>query len=161
MLGVAVVSNLLNPLRDDQTYAIDLALQLELQWCRLCVPGPCGKGQDLHHEIWVIWVNPRHAAARLGWSRCDVLEPQWLRHTVLMIYALHNLDVRGNAMGVGRLGILMLHRELLPVSCAESYSRSVATKSTPGMLCRKLVSIYSNESYSLYITQRATPCLLC
>ena len=59
------------------------------------------------------------------------------------------------------LGVLMLHRELLTVRCAESYSMSVATKSTPGMLCRKLVSIYSNENYNMFITQRATPCLLC
>ena len=67
----------------------------------------------------------------------------------------------GQSDGSGEVGDPDVGRELLPVSCAESYSKSVATKSTPGMLCRKLISIYSNESYSLYITQRATPCLLC
>ena len=56
------------------------------------------------------------------------------------------LHVRGNAMGVGRLGILMLDIELLHVSCAQIYSRPVATKSTPGRLGRKQVSIYCNES---------------
>ena len=71
------------------------------------------------------------------------------------------LYVRGNAMGVGRMGIMMLHIELLHVICAQIYSKPVVTKSTPGGLCRKQVSIYCNESYSLYITQRATPCLLC
>ena len=65
-----------------------------------------------------------------------------------------------NGYGEGKLGILMLHIELLHVSCAQIYSRPVATKSTPGRLGRKQVSIYCNESYSLYITQRATPCLL-
>ena len=67
----------------------------------------------------------------------------------------------GNAMGVGRMGTLMLHIELLHVIGALIYSKPVATKSTPGGLCRRQASIYCNESYSLYITQRATPCLFC
>ena len=43
--GVMMVSNLLNPRRDEQTHAIDLVLQLEVQWVRLCVPGPVEKAK--------------------------------------------------------------------------------------------------------------------
>ena len=82
------------------------------------------------------------------------------RLEILMLH-IELLNVRGNAMEVGSLGILMLHIELLHASCAQIYSKPVATKSTLCRLGRKQVSMHCNESYSLCVTQRATPCMLC
>ena len=41
-----------------------------------------------------------------------------------------------------------LRRELLPVCCTESYSRSVAPRATPGLLLRELLPVSCAESYS-------------
>ena len=68
----------------------------------------------------------------------------------------------------GGAGLSLLHRELLPVNCTESYSRSAtprATRSatpraTPGLLHRELLQVCYTESYSRSIAPRATPGLL-
>jgi hypothetical protein len=81
----------------------------------------------------------------------------------------------------GGAGLSLLHRELLPVNCAESYSRSAtprATRSatpraTPGQLHRELLPVCYTESYPVCYTEsysrsatprsiapRATPGLL-
>ena len=54
----------------------------------------------------------------------------------------------------------LLHRELLPVCCTESYSRSVAPRATPGLLPRELLPVCCPESYSQSGAPRATPGLL-
>ena len=68
----------------------------------------------------------------------------------------------------GGAGLSLLHRELLPVNCTESYSRSAtprATRSatpraTPGQLHRELLPVCYTESFSRSATPRATPGLL-
>ena len=54
-------------------------------------------------------------------------------------------------------GEVPLHRELLPVCCAESYSRSVAPRATPGLLHRQLLPVCCTESYPRSVAPRATP----
>jgi hypothetical protein len=76
----------------------------------------------------------------------------------------------------GGAGLSLLHRELFPVNCTESYSRSAtprATRSatpraTPGQLHRELLPVCYTESYPVCYTEsysrsatpRATPGLL-
>ena len=50
---------------------------------------------------------------------------------------------------------VFLHRELLPVCCTESYSRSVAPRASPGLLHRELLPICCTESYSRSVAPRA------
>ncbi len=52
-------------------------------------------------------------------------------------------------------------RELLPVCCAESYSRAVVPRATPELLCQELLPVYPAESYSRFGVPRTTPELLC
>jgi hypothetical protein len=42
----------------------------------------------------------------------------------------------------------LLHRELLPANCTESYSRSVTPRASPGLLHRELLLVCYTESYS-------------
>jgi hypothetical protein len=50
-----------------------------------------------------------------------------------------------------------LHRELHPVFCAESYSRSVVPKATLrfGLVCRELLPVCCAESYSRSVVPRS------
>ena len=74
-------------------------------------------------------------------------------HTCLTKKRLHTIPFRSEALkrcGEPRATPVLLSRELLPVNCTESYSRSIAPRATPGLLHRELLPVCYTESYSRF-----------